>query len=77
MDIQRKLKLQGEYTCERKVDIHEASILWDPRGENLKKVTNVDQNFWRILEASLKFKSTYHFQTYKKRGWFIEEWIIS
>lgn len=67
MDIQRKLNLQGRYTCESKVDLHEARRLWDPGGENLTKVMNVDQNFCRILDVSLKFKSTYHFQTYKQR----------
>jgi len=44
MDIQRKLKLHGEYTCERRLDLHEANRLWDRGGENLTKVTNVDQN---------------------------------
>jgi len=61
MDIQRKFKLHGEYTCEIKIYLHEAIRLCDPGGKNVTEVTNVDQNIWRILEDSLKFKSNYHF----------------
>jgi hypothetical protein len=46
IDIQREFKLQGGYTCERKVDLHEASRIWDLGEENLTKVTDVDQFFF-------------------------------